>query len=232
MALPTPRFDGIYVLHSTRPPQTIVALVKHLEAENNELQSLEMFSPSLEDVFIELTGRRLANNEGAIDSEEYLDAYKNSHPPGAAQPRVHFFQPGFPSRLPVLFHHVVFGKGKSETIAYVLGAVLTITVMGSFWGLSVQLVIFREQGILRRFRLTPVGAGAHSGIQHPLELFSDLPDGCDRIPDLPFGLRNADLGKFLVRLPAGHRGPAAFSSFGLIVASVTNTMQETQVINN
>lgn len=52
-------FGGTYVLHSTRPPQTIVALVKQLEAENNELQSLEMFSPSLEDVFIELTGRRL-----------------------------------------------------------------------------------------------------------------------------------------------------------------------------
>ena len=52
-------FDGTYVLHSARPPQTIVALVKQLESENNELQSLEMFSPSLEDVFIELTGRRL-----------------------------------------------------------------------------------------------------------------------------------------------------------------------------
>lgn len=52
-------FDGTYVLHSTRPPQTIVALVKQLEAESNELQSMEIFSPSLEDVFIELTGRRL-----------------------------------------------------------------------------------------------------------------------------------------------------------------------------
>jgi ABC-2 type transport system ATP-binding protein len=52
-------FDGAYVLHSSRPPQTIVALVKELEAEHNELQGLEMFSPSLEDVFIELTGRRL-----------------------------------------------------------------------------------------------------------------------------------------------------------------------------
>lgn len=51
--------DGTYVLRSSRPPQTIVALVKHLEAEGNELQSLEMFSPTLEDVFIELTGRRL-----------------------------------------------------------------------------------------------------------------------------------------------------------------------------
>jgi ABC-2 type transport system ATP-binding protein len=53
------QFDGAYVIHSSRPPQTIVALVKQLEAENNELQSLEMFSPSLEDAFIELTGRRL-----------------------------------------------------------------------------------------------------------------------------------------------------------------------------
>lgn len=52
-------FDGSYVLHSRSTAQTIVALVKQLEAENNELQSLEIFSPSLEDVFIELTGRRL-----------------------------------------------------------------------------------------------------------------------------------------------------------------------------
>src|SRR6266404_2731609 len=50
---------GTYVIHSERPPQTIVALVKHLEAEGNELVSLEIASPSLEDVFIEMTGRRL-----------------------------------------------------------------------------------------------------------------------------------------------------------------------------
>jgi len=52
-------FDGGYVLHSTQVPQTIVALVKHLEERGNELVSLEIASPSLEDVFIELTGRRL-----------------------------------------------------------------------------------------------------------------------------------------------------------------------------
>jgi len=50
---------GTYVLHSTRPPQTIVSLVKHLEAGGNELVSLEIATPSLEDVFIEMTGRRL-----------------------------------------------------------------------------------------------------------------------------------------------------------------------------
>jgi ABC-2 type transport system ATP-binding protein len=52
-------FDGTYVLHSTQVPQTIVALVKHLQADGNELQGLEISTPSLEDVFIELTGRRL-----------------------------------------------------------------------------------------------------------------------------------------------------------------------------
>jgi len=51
--------DDDYVLHSRRPPQTIVSMVKHLEAHGNELISLEIATPSLEDVFIELTGRRL-----------------------------------------------------------------------------------------------------------------------------------------------------------------------------
>ena len=52
-------FENSYVLHSTSAPQTIVALVKHLEARGNELASLEISTPSLEDVFLELTGRRL-----------------------------------------------------------------------------------------------------------------------------------------------------------------------------
>src|SRR6202163_1165912 len=48
-----------YILQCQRPPQAIVSLVKHLEATGNELVSLEIATPSLEDVFIELTGRRL-----------------------------------------------------------------------------------------------------------------------------------------------------------------------------
>ena len=50
---------GAYVLHCQRTAPAIVALVKHLEAEGNELISLEIATPSLEDIFIELTGRRL-----------------------------------------------------------------------------------------------------------------------------------------------------------------------------
>ncbi len=51
--------EGAYALHSSNVPQTIVALVKHLEANGNELAGLEIATPSLEDVFLELTGRRL-----------------------------------------------------------------------------------------------------------------------------------------------------------------------------
>jgi ABC-2 type transport system ATP-binding protein len=51
--------DEGYVLHCQQTAPTIVALVKHLESQNNELVSLEIATPSLEDVFIELTGRRL-----------------------------------------------------------------------------------------------------------------------------------------------------------------------------
>jgi ABC-2 type transport system ATP-binding protein len=51
--------DGAYVMHSTRVPQTIVSLVKYLEAQGNELSGLDISAPSLEDVFLELTGRRL-----------------------------------------------------------------------------------------------------------------------------------------------------------------------------
>jgi ABC-2 type transport system ATP-binding protein len=52
-------FDGYLVVHSRHVPSTIVAIVKHLEVTGNELAGLEIATPSLEDVFIELTGRRL-----------------------------------------------------------------------------------------------------------------------------------------------------------------------------
>jgi ABC-2 type transport system ATP-binding protein len=50
---------GVYVLHCPRTAPAIVSLVKRLDSQANELVSLEIATPSLEDVFIELTGRRL-----------------------------------------------------------------------------------------------------------------------------------------------------------------------------
>src|SRR5947209_4550078 len=52
----------------------------------------------------------------------------------------------------------VFAKGYPPAVRFFFGPVIALTVMGSFWGLSATLVMHREQGILRRFHVTPVTA--------------------------------------------------------------------------
>jgi ABC-2 type transport system permease protein len=141
-----------------------------------------------------------------------------------------FFSIIFPLGF-LVFFAMIYGKGQSDNVAYVLGAVLTMTVMGSFWGLSVQLVIFREQGILRRFRLPPIGAGPMLASSILSNYFLLIPTVAIEavICRLLFHLHswgNVPVVFLLITV-----GSAAFSSFGLIVASVTNTMQETQIIN-
>ncbi|MGH9776029.1 MAG: ABC transporter permease [Candidatus Acidiferrales bacterium] len=142
-----------------------------------------------------------------------------------------FFSLVFP--LTFLFLIVgVFGRGNSFAVPYLLGPVLALSVMGSFWGLSMQLVMFREQGILRRFRLAPVGAG-------PMLASSIIANYVLIWPTIVleflltmwiFHMRTlGDIPSLIVLVSVGS---ATFSSFGLIVASVTNSMQETQVLNN
>ena len=149
----------------------------------------------------------------------------------AMRNRAFFF---FSLMMPMLFLvvAVVFiGRHGGFLSEYVLGALLTVTVMGSFWGLSVQLVTFREQGILRRFRLAPIGAG-------PLLASSILSNYVITLPTLlveilvcRWVLHIHNWGNPWAIFLLITFGSAAFSSFGLIVASVTNTMQETQLIN-
>ena len=50
---------GAYVLKTADAPRTIVELIKWLEAGRHELLDLHITRPTLEDVFIELTGRRI-----------------------------------------------------------------------------------------------------------------------------------------------------------------------------
>jgi ABC-2 type transport system ATP-binding protein len=50
---------GKLALSTSRVGETVIDLVRWLEAEGNELSDLQVRKPTLEDVFIELTGRRL-----------------------------------------------------------------------------------------------------------------------------------------------------------------------------
>jgi len=137
--------------------------------------------------------------------------------------------------MPMLFLFgavMMFGKSSRSWIPYILGAMLTFTVMGSFWGLSVQLVTFREQGILRRFRLAPAGAGPMLASSILSNYFMTLPTVAFELVVCRFAFHMTSWGNLWAIFVLVTFGSAAFSSFGLIVASVTNTMQETQMINN
>jgi ABC-2 type transport system permease protein len=144
-----------------------------------------------------------------------------------------FFFFSFVMPLLFLFGAVfVFGKDSGSWVGYILGAVLTLTVMGSFWGLSVQLVTFREQGILRRFRLAPIGAGPLLASSILSNYFLVLPAVAVEVIVCRFAFHMQSWGNLWAVFLLVSLGSAAFSAFGLIVASVTNTMQETQMINN
>ena len=142
-----------------------------------------------------------------------------------------FFSLGMP--LIFLFGAVLLvGKDESSWIGYILGAILTMTVMGSFWALSVQLVTFREQGILRRFRIAPVGAGAILASSILANYFLVIPTVIVEMLTCRWAFHLHSWGNLWAIFVLVTIGSATFSSFGLIVASVTNTMQETQMINN
>jgi hypothetical protein len=131
----------------------------------------------------------------------------------------------------LFFFILVFARTDAGWTAYILGAVLTMTVMGSFWGLSVQLVTFREQGILRRFRLAPIGAGPMLASSIVSNYLMTMPTIAIEIVICRFAFHMNSWGNLWAIFLLVTFGSVAFSSFGLIVASVTNTMQETQIIN-
>lgn len=126
----------------------------------------------------------------------------------------------------------LFAKGNPQMVGYLFPSVLALTVMGSFWGLSIQLVMFREHGILRRFRLAPVGPGAMLASSVLSNYILTLPTIATELLLVRTVYGVPGFGNLWGVLVMVSLGIVAFASFGLIVASMTNTIQETQVINN
>ena len=136
--------------------------------------------------------------------------------------------------MPLVFLFIyagILGRGNRDAVPYLLADVLALTVMGSFWGLSVQLVTFREQGILRRFRVAPISASA-------MLASSILSNYVLTIPTIviEFYLSRkvfhmSGMGNLVGVAVLLTLGIVTFATLGLVIASVTNTMQETQIIN-
>jgi ABC-type multidrug transport system permease subunit len=125
----------------------------------------------------------------------------------------------------------VFAKGAPEGVRYLLGPVVALTVMGSFWGLSAALVTFREQGILRRFHVTPVTPSDMLASSVVANYVLTLPTVLLELLSARVFFHVHNFGDILAVFILVTVGTVSFASLGLVVASVTNTMQETQVIN-
>ena len=136
--------------------------------------------------------------------------------------------------MPMVFFFLygsVFARGNPQVVTYLMGPVLSLTVMGTFWGLSMLLVTWREQGILRRFRLAPIS---------PTRMFASSVVAIYALilPTIILELVLARavyhvtmFGNLVSLFVLVILGITSFGALGLIVASVTNTMQETQIIN-
>jgi ABC-type multidrug transport system permease subunit len=125
----------------------------------------------------------------------------------------------------------VFAKGQPRDVAYMLGPVISLTVMGTFWGLSATIVTWREQGILRRFRLAPLAASDILASSILANFAIILPTVVLELVLARVVYHVTSLGNLFSLLALVFAGIVSFGALGLIVASVTNTMQETQVIN-
>jgi ABC-type multidrug transport system permease subunit len=125
----------------------------------------------------------------------------------------------------------VFAKGDPRVVRFFLGPVISLAVMGSFWGLSAALVTFREQGILRRFHVTPVTASDMLASSIVANYILTLPTVALELLFARFIFHVTDFGNVFAFFVLVTVGVVSFASMGLVVASVTNTMQETQVLN-
>ena len=141
-----------------------------------------------------------------------------------------FFSVVFPLGMFFLYAGI-FAKGDPQKVSYFLGPVIAFNVMGSFWGLSAALVMFREQGILRRFHVTPVTATDMLASSLLANFVLTLPTISVELFLARFIFHVPSLGNLFSLAVLVTVGTVSFGSLGLVVASVTNTMQETQVLN-
>ena len=125
----------------------------------------------------------------------------------------------------------VLAKGIPARCAFYLGPVVAFNVMGSFWGLSATLVMFREQGILRRFHVAPVTASDMLASSIVANYVLTLPTVILELFFARVIFHVPSLGNPVSLFILVTAGIISFGSLGLVVASVTNTMQETQVLN-
>jgi imidazolonepropionase-like amidohydrolase/ABC-type multidrug transport system permease subunit len=136
--------------------------------------------------------------------------------------------------FPLVFFFIfaqLFHAEQGGAIIKVLTMVLTIGVLGTgFFGAGIRAVMDREANILRRFKVAPTSAGPILVASLITGLFNFLPSALMMVLlshyryGMPFPERWFSLLLFL------SLGVLAFRALGLIIASVVNSMQESQIV--
>jgi ABC-2 type transport system permease protein len=143
-----------------------------------------------------------------------------------------FWTLAFPLFLLLLFG-LIFGRTSPIGVTYLMPGIWTITVISStFFGASMRMVQERENGLFRRFRVTPVSAVAVVGAY-----------GLTTLITLAVSLVLQGIaGRLIFRInPAGSilslalvlfAGLLAFIPLGLLVGSIARDLRSAPVITN
>jgi imidazolonepropionase-like amidohydrolase/ABC-type multidrug transport system permease subunit len=160
----------------------------------------------------------------------YLALFKSNMRLTVRDRSVLFFNYLFPLIFFFAFAEL-FHAGTGQGIAYFVGTVLTMGILGNgLWGAGMRSVQDREANILRRFKVTPIG---------PLPiLVASMVSGW--LLYLPVIFLIAGLAHALYAMPLPQHwisllamaslGVCAFRALGLILAAVTNTMAEANIL--
>lgn len=123
------------------------------------------------------------------------------------------------------------GSDARYMVMHIVPMLVSLSIVtGSFFGQGMSVVVQRERGMLRRYRLTPLGAGGMLG--------------GTLLAGLAMVAFNVALQLFLLRVVFHARldfpvlpfivialvGAASMACLGLIIAAVTSTMQEAQIV--
>jgi imidazolonepropionase-like amidohydrolase/ABC-type multidrug transport system permease subunit len=136
--------------------------------------------------------------------------------------------------FPLVFFFIfaqLFHAEQGGAIIQVLTMVISIGILGSgFFGAGIRAVQDRETNVLRRFKVAPISAAPMLVASLITGLFNFLPSVVVMVllSHFIYGMEIPQKWPSLLIFVA--LGALAFRSIGLIVASVVNSMQESQIV--
>jgi len=136
--------------------------------------------------------------------------------------------------FPLLFFFAfagLFGGGTSGGVTYYVGMVLMMGILGNgLWGAGMRAVQDREANILRRFKVTPISPMPILVAAMASGLLLYMPIVVVLLAAAHFGFGMPFPHQWFSLLLMAALGVCAFRAIGLILAAVTNTMQEAMVL--